>query len=390
MRWTGFPMRGVPVPGSGSATLSRRRCGRPGFVPTTSVPGSSPSPAARSRPRSWACLGGLDRRVGIFHVGTLYGWVWADYGRPFGETLASVEGVEAQTPLFTNQMRWQVLSPYVAVTPHSRVRGWTSFGRTFLGAWNPDPVYQPPVDGRVQSAPSYGMLTGGGSFTALQTGWLLVDLEADLFRVAVSARDSGDSTPGCFVSGFGPSPARGPSPGLPLGRAGFEPLGARAVQTLGRRSRHRLGQWGRWRAGGIRRRFRPAALGPHLACVGFFERPHGGPQPSSSDGRGGRSRERAVGGVLRWGAVETASGWAVSFRPSYGYTGLLSSLQRGTMGSVLPGAAPFVDAHPSLDLDAGYRFADGSRFGLRGGRTFGPAALFGSGLTAQVNFERGW
>ena len=335
-------------------------------------------------------LGGLDRRVGIFHVGTLYGWVWADYGRPFGETLASVEGVEAQTPLFTNQMRWQVLSPYVAVTPHSRVRGWTSFGRTFLGAWNPDPVYQPPVDGRVQSAPSYGMLTGGGSFTALQTGWLLVDLEADVFRVAVSARDSGDSTPGASSLGSAHRRRVALRLGFPLGVQGS----SRLALALSRR----------WDEGpdivwvnGADGVLEAYDVGFDLRLSGHTSRVSASLSgrmevlsPHLSDGRGGRSRERTVGGVLRWGAVETASGWAVSLRPSYGYTGLLSSLQRGTMGSVLPGAAPFVDAHPSLDLDAGYRFADGSRFGLRGGRTFGPAALFGSGLTAQVNFERGW
>ena len=335
-------------------------------------------------------LGGVDRRVGMFHVGTLYGWLWADYARPFGETLASVEGVESDTGLFTNEMRWQLLSPYVAVTPHARVRGWASFGRTFLGAWSPDPAYQPLADGRVQTAPSYGLLTGGASFTALKARQLLVDLEADVFSVGVSAGESAGSEPGSSSLGAANRRRVAVRVGFPLGVQG----GSRLAVAFSRRWDE--GEDIAWVNGvdgalqaydvGFDLRLSGAASRVSASLNGRFEVL----SPFLSDGRGGRSRERTVGGVLRWGALETAAGWVVSVRPSYGYTGMLSMLQAGSMGSVLPGAIPFMDAHPALDLDAGYRFSDGSRVRLRGGRTFAPAVLFGSGLSAQVNFERGW
>jgi len=101
-----------------------------------------------------------------------------------------------------------------------------------------------------------------------------------------------------------------------------------------------------------------------------------------------RHRERAVGGSIRWGRVETAEGWSVVLRPRYGYPGIAGSLQSGSMAALLPDFDAAVSPMPLVDLSAGYGFDDGARVVFRGSRGFGERVR--GALGAGVNYERGW
>ena len=376
--------------------------------------------------------GGLDKQFRLTTIGTLYGWAWADYSRRFRPDLAAAEQSPRSDRAFSNAASWQFLAPYVAVHPHELVRGWTSFGRTIASTWSPSLGYQSDQE-RVAGAPAYSFVVGGGSVTAFKMSGLVIDVEADAFSVAASFRTCStdcirraENVLAFLVDAESGTPATSfntPETGATLAQVvgeGYD-IGLQQVKldpAVRRRISIRAGI--PFAAGGvgnlavvISRRWDTGqdiewllghAGGVHAYDLGFdlrFSRP-GSRLAAAASGRvevrgssairdrGLLHRERSVAGSLRWGSVETASGWAVTIRPRYGYPGALGSLQQGTMAELIPSLLGGASPAPFVDVDAGYGFEDGSRVVLTGSRGLGASHSYGSGLAAGLNYQRGW
>ena len=350
-------------------------------------------------------VGGIDRRFGPLTAGALYGWLWAESGRGYRPELAHAEGVDAGAEAFSNHLRWQLVAPYVAVTPHERVRGWMSIGRTFSGSLGQLAGYRPDV-AAAADAPEYGMLLGGGSMTALRARGVLLDVEADTFAVAgalpvapgdlapAPAAPDATAVPESFDSVALPAAVRHRVAlrlGVPLDRTGAR----RAAVSVSRR-------WDGgpdivWAQGsselvpaydvGFDVRLSSVASRLSLSITGRLEVS----PPRAYRNSDARRAERSLGAVLRFGQAETARGWSVTVRPGYGYPVLFGgSLDSPLMRGVMPGGA-FLESLPRVDLDAGYAFADGSRLSLAGGRSFaGRLRPYGAPARASVRYDRGW
>ena len=369
-------------------------------------------------------LGGVDRRFNLVTFGTLYGLAWAEHSSRYSADLAAVEGVEAGAEPFLNAMSWQLVAPYVGVQPHDRVRTWVSYGRTLFGSWEPSYGYQPDAD-FLADGPRYSFTVAGASVTALRARGFVLDLEGDWFavgtvlptcpascrRTVLALLSDPDSPPAATF----PTTAQvqdvlalGEDIGLvdhALGRVGRRRMGLRIGVPLG-------GQGGRTLSLAFSRRW---DSGPDVAwLLGGHDRVHAydlgfdvrlsPPRSRLSASLNGRvevrrstpvvdrqlrHRERAIGGTVRWGRVETPQGWSVILRPRYGYPGVAGSLDSGSMAVLLPDFHPAARPMPLVDLSAGYGFDDGARLVFRGSRGFGEH-LRGASLGAGVNYERGW
>ena len=369
-------------------------------------------------------LGGVDRRFNVLTIGSLYGLAWAEYSSRYSADLARAEGVEAGVEPFLNAMSWQLIAPYVGVQPHDRIRSWVSYGRTLFGSWEPSLSYQPDVD-FLADEPRYSFTVAGASITALRARGFVIDVEGDWFVV-------GTRLPTCpaacrqTVLSLVPDSKSRPGAEYPttrqvrnvlalgedigivderLGGVGRRRVGLRFGVPLGGRGGRTLSvafsrRWDTgpdvvWLFGGHDR--------VHAYDVGFDVRlsPAGSRLSASLNGRMElrratpvvdrqlRHRERAVGGAIRWGRVETVQGWSVILRPRYGYPGVAGSLESGSMAALLPDFHPAARPMPLVDLSAGYGFEDGARLVLRGSRGFGERVR-GASLGAGVNYERGW
>ena len=350
--------------------------------------------------------GGVDRRIGMLNLGILYSYAQASYGRGFEPLLAEAEAVPALAPVFRVSGNWHVLAPYIGVTPHDRLRLWSTFGTTLAGVLGGPPGsvsaggYLPAVDAG-SSAPAYRIFAAGTSITAFRASSFIVDLEADVFRVRARLPTAGTAA---AAGELDPADRARVAVrvGLPLDFTGVKRI------TFGVGRRWDAGPDLAWvrgtdvgvgqtevlfdaRFATLRSRF-SASLAGRVQLTGWNEPAYRAPDGTDyHDARA--SAEHSFAAALRWGISETPQGWSIVLRPSYGYPGLPGGVDPARSlwyGAAIPreGAAPGLPAQ--LDLEAHYLFGMGGRLVLSGSRSLVATGYPSSYPVAAVRFDHGW
>ena len=410
-RPAGFPMRRAPAqPGSGATGLAGglsfqgspntwfRARNRDGRTPWTAwlrtgrrVSSDLRTDQSRVRTTLLSVLGGVDRRLGPVHAGTLYGYLIGSYSRRFSGELARLEKVDPGRPALDNAVSWHLIAPYVGITPHPRVRFWTAFGLSLGGSPAPSAGYQPRPE-LAAGTPSYRLFVGGASLTALRFRHAVLDVDADVFD-AVARLPGGAAAEPRTLGGT-------------MRRRVAARLGV-PLDVTGRR-RLSVGLVRRWDAGpdiawlsrvgsymdsyDLVGDVRIAAYRSRLsAAVSGRVQLAGAVRGVAAAGPAHR-RETAISAVLRWGHAETAGGWSIALRPAYGYPGAAGAPRRSLIYSELvPHAAGAgIEARPLVAVDAGYGFGSGARISVRGERGFGRSNGWSRRSSMALRFERAW
>ena len=365
-------------------------------------------------------LGGFDRQAGSMTVGTAYGFLRGDVESR--ESAASAGRLQVSGS-------WHLLAPYFGYRPSERLRFWGLTGFSIRAASNPIDVVDSPSDQRglllgfrpadsvvarildpladpaaSLGSPAVRVNAIGLSATVLDASWGVVDLEIDELRSRatpprVQGHDPRASLPASLL--YQPTDIRDlPSwSGRPAVR---RRLGVRVGIPLGSASRFAWHTAARWDSGPDVDQIvaNPAVstiraldagfefrIAPSRARVSMLVRYQ--LELNSSlrhSARGASSSRHAFDAGLRFGAVESSSGWSLEVAPGYGYPAPASILMGGDVaGSLLQSASSWLPSTPVVDLGLGYGFRDGSRVLLSAARSFS-----GDSAVRDLSAQSGW